>query len=103
MSILATLVQLEGALFLGAVALVVLFRLVRAEIDLGQAQLSRLQLLVATIGFAAYYLSQVDPNAAALPEPGAGAVAGLGSSMFVHLANKLWRVWPAIINPDGVT
>jgi hypothetical protein len=42
MSVLATVIQIEAWLFLAGVALIVLLRFARAEIDIGQAQLSRM-------------------------------------------------------------
>jgi hypothetical protein len=105
MSALAIVIQIEAWLFLAAVALIVLFRFVRAEINIGHAQLSRMQFLSASIGFAAYYLSLVVSNtdATTLPEPGMPAAAAFGSSSLVYLFNKLAQLWPAITNADRNT
>jgi hypothetical protein len=83
--------------FLAAVALIVLYRLVTGEIDIGQAEMNRLQWLVAAIGFAIYYLSLVvsSPDVG-LPDPGVGATAALGGSSLLYVINKLVGLWPAI-------
>jgi hypothetical protein len=102
--VLARVVQVEAWLFLAALALVLVHRLVSGEIDIGQAQLSRMQLLFAAIGFAAYYLSLVvsNPHAAALPDPGVAPVATLGGSSLLYLSNKLVGLWSAITGSDRI-
>jgi hypothetical protein len=102
MSVLATVIEIEAWLFLAAVGLIVLVRLVRAEINIGQAQLSRMQFLTAAIGFAAYYVSLVVSNTdtLTLPDPGTPIATAFGGSSLVYLINKLVRMWPAITNAD---
>jgi len=102
MSVLATVIEIEAWLFLAAIGLIVLVRFVRAEINIGQAQLSRMQFLTTAIGFAAYYLSLVvsNPDAPTLPEPGTPIATAFGGSNSVYLVNKLVRMWPTITNVD---
>lgn len=97
--VLATVIQIEAWSFLAAVALIVLLRLASGSIDIAQAQLSRMQFLFASIGFAAYYLSLVtaNPAAPALPDPGTPAMMAFGGSSAFYLANKLVGLWPAIM------
>jgi hypothetical protein len=98
MSLVITVVRIEVWLFIGAVALIVFFRLVAGHIDLGNATAHRLQLLVTTLGLAVYYVSQVtgNPHATALPDLNPAAVAGFGGSGLIYLVTKLVRAWPVI-------
>ncbi|HVH79410.1 MAG TPA: hypothetical protein VM782_08480 [Stellaceae bacterium] len=98
MSLLVTVVQIEVWLFVGALALIVFFRLVAGHIDLGGAGMHRLQLLITTLGLAIYYVAQVtgNPHATALPDLNPAAVAGFGSSGLVYLVTKLVKAWPDI-------
>jgi hypothetical protein len=98
MSLLVTLVQAEAWLFLGAVTLIVLHRLVSGGIDIGEAQLNRAQLLLSVIGIAAYYLATVIAGlgTAKLPSASPTAIAALGGSNLIYLGNKLAQLWPDI-------
>jgi hypothetical protein len=90
-SALTMLITLEAWLFLGAIALLLLYRFASAQIDLSGAQFYRLQLLLSALGFAAYYLSLVtsDTAAGSLPDPGSVTVTGFGASGLFYLLNKL--------------
>jgi hypothetical protein len=98
MTLVATMIRIELWLFLGAVGLIVFFRLIAGHIDLGSAGFHRLQLLVVSLGIAAYYLTLVvnasDPST--LPDPGGLATAGLGASGSGYVITKLVGAWPAI-------
>ena len=98
MSLIITVVQIEAWLFIGAVALIVFFRLVAGQIDLGSAGPHRLQLLVTTLGVGIYYVSQVtsNPHPTALPDLNPAVVAGFGGSGLLYLVTKLVKAWPAI-------
>jgi hypothetical protein len=98
MTLIATLIRIEMGLFLGAVALIVFFRLIAGHIDLGSAQFHRLQLLIVTLGIAAYYLALVvnAGDSTKLPDPGGLATAGLGASGMGYVIGKLADMWPAI-------
>jgi hypothetical protein len=98
MSLIITVVQIEAWLFIGAMALIVFFRLVAGDIDLGNATAHRLQLLVTTLGLAVYYIAQVtgNPHATTLPDLNPAVVAGFGGSGLVYLVTKLLRAWPDI-------
>ena len=85
--------QFEAWLFLGAVTLVVLYRVTCGHIDIGDAQINRAQLLVAVVVLAGYYLSQVDPTTPKLPDLTGGPTNAFGGSVFIYLANKLWSRW----------
>lgn len=105
MSVLIAVIQTEAWLFLAAVTLVVLHRLISGEIDIGEAQLNRLQWLAATLGFAAYYLSLVvsQLSDAELPDPGSGVAIAFGGSSLLYLVNKLIGLWPNIYRSDRAT
>lgn len=105
MSILATLIQIEAWLFLGAIAAIILHRLVSGGIDIGEAQLSRAQLLISVLAAAAYYLSIATAKAdtGALPALPPEAAAAFGGSNVIYLANKLGQLWPAITQGDRST
>lgn len=98
MTVIATVIRIELWLFLGAVALIVFFRLVAGHIDLGSAGFHRLQLLVVTFALAAHYVLQVtaNPHATSLPDIGTPAVAGFGGSGLLYLVTKLVKAWPDI-------
>ena len=99
MSTLATMVEIEAWLFLAAVALIVLLRFASGSIDIAQVQMSRVQFLIASIGFAGYYLWLVvsKPDASMLPDPGMPAMVLFGGSSMFYLANKLVGFWPTIM------
>lgn len=105
MSILVTLIQVEAWLFLGAVTAIIVHKLVSGGIDIGEAQLSRGQLLISVIGIAAYYLSTVIAGAETdkLPPLPTEAVAALGGSNVIYLANKLAQLWPAMTRANRGT
>ena len=96
MSVLRALIQVEVWLFLGAVSLIVLHRLVSGGINIGEAQLNRAQLLLSVIAVAAYYLAMVISRRELPSVPGA-VIAALGGSNVIHLASTLAQRWPATI------
>jgi hypothetical protein len=102
MSILAAVVQVEAWLFLGVVALIILHRFASGSIDIGEVQLSRLQLLAIALVLAAYYLSEVDPTKARLPDVSTG-IPALGGSVFIYIASKLWGRWPDLTGAGKTT
>jgi hypothetical protein len=90
------LIQVEAWFFLAAVVAIILHKFASGEIDIGEAQLNRGQLLISVIAAAAYYLSMVNPDAGKLPDLSATAIAALGGSNLIYLANKVAQLWPAI-------
>ena len=100
MLLIATVIKVEAWLFIVAVGLIVFFRLIAGQIDLGDAGFHRLQLLVVTLGLAVYYVSLVVANQdpTTLPDPGTFAAAGFGGSGLVYLITKLVKSWPDITN-----
>lgn len=100
MLLMATVVEVEAWLFIVAVALIVLLRMVTGHIDLGGAGFHRLQLLIATLGVGVYYVSLVAANhdPTTLPDPGTPAAIGFGGSGLAYLGTKLVKFWPAITN-----
>lgn len=105
MTILETLIQVEAWLFLGAVAAIILHQLVSGGIDIAEAQLSRGQMLISVVAIAAYYLAAVVESAETdkLPSLPTEAIAVLGGSNMIYLANKLAQLWPAITQANHST
>jgi hypothetical protein len=96
----------EAWVFLGGVTLVILHLFSSGSIDIGEAQLSRMQLLAGALVLAAYYLLQVDqadPAAMQLPDAPAGSTVALGGSVFIYLANKLWGRWSELTGTGSAT
>ena len=103
MSVLSSIIQAELWLFLAGCTLVLLHHLASSDIDIGEAQLNRIQLLLTTVGFAAYYLAVVvsrlaDTDTTALPDPGSTVTIAFGGSSLLYLVNKIIGAWPSIFS-----
>jgi hypothetical protein len=90
------LIWVEAWLFLAAVTGIILHKFASGAIDIGEAQLSRAQLLISVIAAAAYYLAMVRPETGKLPDLPPAAITTLGGSYLIYLANKLAQLWPTI-------
>lgn len=107
MSQLVSFVKWEVMIFLGGLAVLIAVQLLTGQISTdglfrdtgpkgnGQISSARVQLLITTLGAAAYYLSQViaNSNSGTLPAIPTAWPVILGGSNLLHLGTKAYTTW----------